>query len=234
MPAPYPCRLFLFDLDGTLIDSREDIARGVNAVLAIMELPKLAMPEVIRFVGDGMEALIERVLRDVTGAEPDEESIRIGVRLLVEEYGNHLLDTTRLYPGVRETITDLHWAKLGLVSNKPEALSRRILSLLGLADRFCSVLGGDSLPQRKPEPAPILEAVLRCNSEVGETVMVGDSPSDIVAGKRAGVITCGITSGYRTREELLATRPDVLIDHMQELLQFFCIPAVDSEPPDGS
>ncbi len=234
MPAPYPCRLFLFDLDGTLIDSREDIARGVNAVLARMGLPRLAMPEVIRFVGDGMEALMDRVLRDVTGAEPDEERIRSGVLLLLEEYGNHLLDATRLYPGVRETIADLHWAKLGLVSNKPEALTRRILSLLGLADRFCSVLGGDSLPQRKPDPAPILAAVLRCHGAVGETVMVGDSPSDIVAGKRAGVITCAITSGYRSREELSAARPDVLIDRMQELLQFFCVPAVDAEPPDGS
>jgi phosphoglycolate phosphatase len=224
MPLPYPCRLFLFDLDGTLIDSREDITRAVNAVLIKMGQPALSMAEVIRFVGDGTEALIQRVLRNTTGAEPSVDQVSAGVNLLLEEYGNHLIDSTRLYPGVRETLASLRWARLGLVSNKSEALSRRLLAAFGLAERFCMVIGGDSLPRRKPDPAPILEAMSRCHALPSETVMVGDSPTDTIAGKAAGVFTCGISGGFRSREELEAAGPDVIIEHFSELLKLFCAP----------
>jgi phosphoglycolate phosphatase len=224
MSLPRPCRLFLFDLDGTLIDSRADIARAVNAVLMKMRYPALSMADVMGFVGDGVETLVRRVLRAVTGAEPDAGQVNTGAHFLIEEYGNHLIDSTRLYPGVRETLKALHWARLGLVSNKPELLSRRILAAFGLADLFCVVLGGDSLPQRKPDPAPILAALSRCQASPAETVMVGDSPTDILAGKAAGVFTCGVSGGFRTREELQAAGCDVIIDRLDELLQHFCDP----------
>jgi phosphoglycolate phosphatase len=224
MSHPHPCRLFLFDLDGTLVDSREDIARAVNAVLVRMGKPALALAEVIRFVGDGVEILIERALREVAGVEPDSEQVRAGTSMLLKEYGNHLIESTHLYPGVRETLAGLHWARMGLVSNKPEALSRRVLAAFGLAEHFCVVLGGDSLPRRKPDPAPVLEAMSRCGALPAETVMVGDSGIDILAGKAAGTLTCGLSSGYRSRAELQAAGCDVIIDHFSELLQWFRAP----------
>jgi phosphoglycolate phosphatase len=224
MPSLHPCRLFLFDLDGTLIDSREDITRAVNTVLSQMGQRALSTAEVIRFVGDGIETLIQRVLRNAIGAEPSDDQVRAGINLLLAEYRDHLIGSTCLYPGVRETLAALRRAKLGLVTNKPEVLSRRLLDAFGLADCFCMVLGGDSLPRRKPNPAPILEAMSRCHAMPSETVMVGDSPTDIICGKAAGVFTCGISSGFRSREELEAAGPDVIVEHFSDLLKFFCVP----------
>jgi len=225
MLSPRFCRLFLFDLDGTLIDSREDIARALNAVLTRMGQRALSIPKVVRFVGDGIEALMQRALHDVMGDEPDANLVRAGVNMMIEEYGKHLLDATYLYPDVRTTLEALRWAKLGLISNKPESLSRRILSALDLAGHFSVVLGGDSMPQRKPDPAPILEAMARCDTLPCETVMVGDSRIDILAGKAAGVITCGVSCGYRGREELEAAGCDLIIDHFHELLKCFRAPS---------
>ena len=221
MSLPRPCKLFLFDLDGTLIDSREDIARAVNAMLKSMELPALSVIDVVRLVGDGMEALIQRVLRNVGDTEPDHEQVAVAMNLMIKEYGSHLIESTRLYPGVRETLEALRWARLGLVSNKPEALSRRILVEFRLADRFCAVLGGDSLPRRKPDPAPLIEAMSCCRALPSETVMVGDSPADVLAGKAAGIFTCGMAGGYRGRAELQEAGCDLIIDHFEALLTHF-------------
>jgi phosphoglycolate phosphatase len=221
MSLPRPCRLFLFDLDGTLIDSREDIARTLNAVLARVGHPPLSMSEVLRFVGDGTETLIQRALSAATCEQPDSNLVSTCVRLMLQEYETHLLDSTHLYPGVRETLDALHGSSFGLVSNKMEVLCRRILQAFDLADRFSVVLGGDSLPQRKPAPAPILEAMACCSALPSETVMVGDSRTDILAGRAAGVITCGVSCGFRGRDELQGAGCDVIIDHFSELLKHF-------------
>jgi len=224
MASTRPCRLFLFDLDGTLVDSSEDIARAVNAVLARMGRPALSKSVVLQFVGDGMESLVERVLRQSFGMAPGQEKTKAGTDLLIEEYGEHLIESSRLYPGVRETLAALRTARVGLVSNKPEALSRRVLADFGLAERFCVVLGGDSLARRKPHPDQILSALERCQATPRETVMVGDSPTDIHAGRAAGVFACGVSCGFRSREELEAVGCDVIIDHLAELLHHFSPP----------
>jgi phosphoglycolate phosphatase len=221
MPQPRNCRFFLFDLDGTLVDSRADIIRAVDAALAGMGLPSPSPSDVIRFVGDGIEPLIQRVLLQVTGCEPGREQVGEGIKRMVAEYRSHLIVSTDLYPGVRETLSSMDWASLGLISNKQEEFCKSILSHFGLADRFCAVLGGDSLARRKPDPAPLLEAMSRCNLGPTETVMVGDSPADILAGKAAGTATCGVSYGFRSREELLAAGADLVIDRFGELLQHF-------------
>ncbi len=219
-------RLFLFDLDGTLIDSKNDIAAAVNLSLERLGLPRLPEARVSQFVGDGVQKLIQRALREAMGTEAPEDQIGKGVELFLEEYGNHLLDSTRLYPGVREGLDRLYWAQFAIVTNKPEKLSRKILEALGLGHRFCTILGGDSISLRKPDPAPLREAMRRCGTTAHETVMVGDSPADIKAGQAAGVITCGIAGGFRGREALEAAGCDLIVESVSELPDHFGPPEV--------
>lgn len=220
----YPRKFFLFDLDGTLIDSRADIALSVNLALARMQLRPLDADTVIRFVGDGVESLMARALNQAAGTQPDSRMVGEAVDLLMEEYGRHLTDSTRIYPGVRKALDELSWGDFGVVSNKPENLSRRVLEALGLADRFCIVLGGDSLPARKPRPEPLLKAMQSCGASPQDTVMIGDSPTDIQAGKGACVLTCGFSGGFRSAQDLLAAGCDILISNMAELPGHFRAP----------
>jgi len=221
---PFPCRLFIFDLDGTLIDSKLDIAKAVNLTLARMNLTSLEVSRILCFVGDGMRVLIERVLQEARKSKPTSRQAAEATDLFREEYAQHLLDSTRLYEGVAETLDRLDWACLGVASNKPEDFSRRILSGLGLGSRFDIVLGGDSTPQRKPDPDPLLKVMAFCNVQSSETVMVGDSPTDILAGKAAGTFTCGISWGYRSREELEGSGCDLIVDRFADLAECFCPP----------
>jgi phosphoglycolate phosphatase len=223
-PAKYPCRLFLFDLDGTLIDSRADITHSLNLVLVRMNLHPLPDSRVLDFVGSGVQKLIERSLREVTGREPEDSRTQEGVVLFREEYGDHLLDRTCLCPHVKDALELLSWAKFAVVSNKPEGFSRRILEGLGVTKKFCVILGGDSARNRKPDPESLLKAMSLCGESPAETVMVGDSAVDIEAGQAAGVITCGVLGGFRPRGELEAAGCDLVIENLLELADHFCVP----------
>jgi phosphoglycolate phosphatase len=218
------CRLFLFDLDGTLIDSRADIAHSLNFALARLDLPPLTESQVTDLVGDGIQKLLERALRKTTGSDPTDLLTKEGIRLFREEYSSHLLDKTRLYPHVKEALDSLFWARFAVVSNKPESLSRRILEGLDIANRFTIILGGDSIQNRKPAPESLLKAMDICSALPPETAMIGDSVVDIQAGKAAGVTTCGILGGYRSEEELRATGCDLIIHDLRELVQHFSAP----------
>jgi len=230
MPFPRSCRLFLFDLDGTLIDSSEDIARALNSGLLKTGRRALALPDVIRFVGEGMDVLIRRALREVTGMEPEAQEIRTVMQVMLEEYHARPVASSRLYPGVRETLAALRWARFGLVSNKTECLCRRILEAFHLSESFCIVLGSDSLPWRKPDPAPLLKAMIHCGAQTSETVMVGDSRTDVLAGKAAGIFTCGLSCGFRGREELAVAGCDLIIDSFAQLQEYF-VPPSDHHSP---
>jgi phosphoglycolate phosphatase len=224
LSAPHPCRLFLFDLDGTLIDSRADIAHSLNLALARMGMPPLHESRIADFVGEGVQKLIERALGEIAGGEPDSILTQKGVVLFREEYGSHLLDRTCLCPGVKQALDRLHWAEFAVVSNKPEVFSRRILEGLGLGSRFRIILGGDSTQRRKPDPEALLKAMDCCKAPPSETVMVGDSAVDIEAGRAAGVVTCGVLGGFRPQEELQAAGCDCLIKNLSELAVYFCPP----------
>jgi phosphoglycolate phosphatase len=209
--------LFIFDLDGTLIDSKADIACGLNLALARMNLGPLPVSRVADFIGDGMQKLIERTLRESTGREPESDRVRECIALFSEEYELHLLDQTKLFPRVIETLDRLSWAKFAILSNKPEGFCRRILKGLGIASRFSTILGGDSTDARKPDPTGVLRAMELCEAVPSATMMVGDSPVDIEAGKAAGTFTCGVAGGFRSKEQLETAGCDLLVDDLLEL-----------------
>jgi phosphoglycolate phosphatase len=213
------CGAFLFDLDGTLIDSKADLAVSVNAALQRMGLAPVGIDRVGRFIGDGARKLMERALRESSVHEPSSAETDRGVEAFLDAYDGHLLDSTRFYPGVEEALERLGGGALAVVTNKPENMSRRIIEGLGWAGRFRAIIGGDTTPRRKPDPYPLLLALETCGVRAQEAVMVGDSPVDMVAGKAAGTLTCAVTGGYRNREELEATDPDLIIESVAELPQ---------------
>jgi phosphoglycolate phosphatase len=216
-----PCRLFLFDLDGTLIDSKADIANSVNLALAKLDLSPLPVSRIVDFVGKGVKKLLERTLREIYHREPEDGLIEQGIEFFREEYRNHLLDNTCLYRNVEEALNRLSWADLAVVSNKPERYSRPILEGLEIADRFIAILGEETTHAYKPDPAPLKVAMEFCGAVPSETVIIGDSSIDIEAGKAAGVTTCAVTGGYHSKEQLLAAGPDLIIDSLLELSSRF-------------
>jgi phosphoglycolate phosphatase len=218
---PHPCRLFLFDLDGTLIDSRADLTFSLNLALSRLNVRTLSESRIIEFVGDGVQKLLERALRESTGGEPGNALIQKGIALFREVYAHHLLDRTQLCSNAREALDRISWAKFAVVSNKPEVFSRRILEALGLEPQLCAILGGDSTQNPKPHPESLLKAMNICKAAPAETVMVGDSATDMEAGKAAGVVTCGIRGGFQPSERLEAAGCDLIIEDLIQLAENF-------------
>ena len=215
------CRLFIFDLDGTLVDSRADLITSLNLALLRLGHQSLSPGLIGGFVGDGVDKLIERALRAVTGREPESAEIRETVRVYMEEYEGRLLDKTCLRDQAMETLNALSGAELAVVTNKPEAFSRRILDGLGIGNMFSIILGGDSIERRKPAPDALLKAMEFCSAMPAETVMIGDSLMDIRAGKAANTVTCAILGGFRPDEELLASGCDYLISGLIQITDYF-------------
>ncbi|HSW38712.1 MAG TPA: HAD-IA family hydrolase [Acidobacteriota bacterium] len=216
-----PCRLFIFDLDGTLIDSREDIVCSLNLALSRMNLSTLCEERIADFVGDGVHKLVERALCEARGKAPDVSLIRQGVDLFKKEYECHLVDRTTLCHQAEEALDMLAWARFAVATNKLENFSIRILDALGIGDRFSIVIGGDSVKNRKPDPESLLKAMAFCGVLPAETVMVGDSLVDIEAGKAAGTITCGITGRFRPKNELERAGCDLIITRLPQLADYF-------------
>lgn len=202
----------LFDLDGTLVDTREDIALSVNYTRARFQKPALGLEAVTRLIGDGARQLMMEALE-----ERDEDVINRALDVFLPHYLEHCLDHARLYPGVREVLGLVSDKALAVVTNKLESHTRSMLKQLSLDGFFRVVLGGDSLPARKPSPEPLLEAAKRLGVDPGKTVIVGDSPGDIRAGKAAHMLTCAVSYGYRTVEELQSDGPDFMLNHLTEL-----------------
>ena len=203
-----------FDLDGTLIDSRHDLASAVNHVLAVFGLPGIRPKTLYGYVGDGARALVERAL----GPER-RDRLEEGVGLFMTYYGEHLLDATRPYPGMVEALDGLgaRAVALSVLTNKPVALSRAILEGLGLASRFVDIVGGDSLPVRKPDPTGLDYLRQRTGTPRERMLLVGDSGIDVQTGRAGGVTTCGVAWGLAP-EALRAAEPDILVAHPSELL----------------
>jgi phosphoglycolate phosphatase len=204
----------LFDLDGTLIDSRRDIAECVNFTLASLGEghSPLSIDVVEKMVGDGVRQLLTRAAGPL-----DEPTMTRALGIFLPYYLDHCADSTRLYPQVLETLKALGRRGLAIVTNKPMAHTEKTLKVLGLDSFFQVVLGGDSLATRKPDPGPILEALRRLGVSPDQALMVGDSPMDIQSARSAGVRVAAVTYGFRTGAELMSHSPDYLLGAFAEL-----------------
>jgi len=202
----------IFDLDGTLVDSLDDLTDATNAMLTRFGRGELTRREVRLLVGQGAKRLVERAMPDAAADEVEER-----VQLFLAYNDLHIADRTRLYPEVKETLSILGEERLlSIISNKYEAHCRKLLAVLGVAGHFGAVLGADSLPFRKPSPEPVLRLLADLEVTAAETVMVGDSINDMVAGRGAGVLTIGCTYGYGDISEL--NDADYRIDRFAELI----------------
>jgi phosphoglycolate phosphatase len=203
-----------FDLDGTLIDSRADLAAAVNHVLRAFALPELPPATLYGYVGDGARTLVERAL-----GPTHQERLRSALAAFLAYYGEHLLDATHPYPGIVDMLTALaeRGAVLSVLSNKPVVMSHAILDGLGLGARFVDVLGGDSLATRKPDPAGLEWLRSRTATPRHRMLLVGDSAIDLRTARAAEIAFVGVTWGL-TPGDLLAAAPHRLIDHPAELV----------------
>jgi phosphoglycolate phosphatase len=184
----------VFDLDGTLVDSAPDIAAAVNGLFAELSLPEVEIPAIRRMIGDGAPVLLERALLHVGAAH---KAADLMARFSVH-YGENAVRLTKVYPEVMQTLAALHDAgcRLGVCTNKPIGPTRALLAAFGLDSLIEAVIGGDSLPQRKPQPEPLLTVIRALGGTPGRAVLIGDSAVDLACADAAGVPAIIIPSGY--------------------------------------
>jgi phosphoglycolate phosphatase len=208
-------RVLIFDLDGTLIDSRLDLAHSVNAARLHLGLAPIANELVYSYVGEGAPVLIRRAL----GPLAPQEEVDRGLEFFLRYYREHQLDYTSLYAGVREALESLKaaGAQLSVLTNKPVRISHEILAGLGIKDYFDYVYGGNSFEFKKPHPVGIDTIVQDSGASREKTVMVGDSGVDVQTARNARVMACGVSYGFLP-ETLVTHPPDFMIDNMGELI----------------
>lgn len=206
--------LFIFDLDGTLIDSKLDLAHAVNATRAHIGLPPLEHALIYSYVGNGAPVLMRRSL----GPDAEEADVERALEFFLAYYSEHMLDYTVLYPGVRETLEKLDngGRRLAVLTNKPVRISAAILNGLGVGNHFFRVYGGNSFEQKKPHPIGVETLLRESGARKESALMVGDSAVDIRTARNAGIPCCGVTYGFQP-ESLQIDPPDFLIERMDHI-----------------
>jgi phosphoglycolate phosphatase len=217
---PHAMQLVIFDLDGTLIDSRLDLIHSVNAMLRHLKRPQLPGDVVASYVGDGAPMLVRRALGDPN----DERFFRSALEYFLAYYKEHKLDHTTVYDGIPEALRAMQSngtrRKMAVLSNKPVNPSRAIVDALGLGDFFVSVYGGNSFDTKKPDPRGVQTILRETGVAPDHALMVGDSSIDVLTGRNAGIATCGVTYGFAPHS-LGEVAPDVIVDSPQELGELF-------------
>jgi len=205
-------RALIFDLDGTLIDSKLDLALAVNATLEHMGRRALAHEQIYGYVGDGASMLVKRALGDGT-TDADAEA---GLSYFLSYYRAHMLDNTITYPGVREGLALLQHHPMAVLTNKPVRFSQGILDGLGIAGYFRFVYGGNSFQTKKPDPEGVNVLLRDLAVAPLEAMMIGDSAVDVRTARNAGTWACGVTYGLGA-EGLRAHPPDLMLDSLADL-----------------
>jgi phosphoglycolate phosphatase len=208
-------RAVLFDLDGTLVDSRRDIAAACNFALASVGMPPSPVDVIAEYVGDGARMLVARAL----ARAPDDAIVARALVAFQAYYADHAAVHTTWMPGAREAALALSDRPLGLVTNKPRVAALAVLDALSARALFASIVAGEDAPL-KPDPRGILAALAALEEPVkpAEAWVVGDGPQDVLAGRAAGCVTVGVRGGFASNERLEAAAPDVVLDSMHELV----------------
>jgi len=216
-------KLLIFDFDGTLIDSVPDLADATNAMLTTLGKKTYPIETIRNWIGNGSRMLVERALvgniEVATGALTKEETNH-AEQVFFEAYKNLSGSKTVAYPDVDEGLKKLHAAgyTLALVTNKPIRFVPKILQSFGWQDLFSEVMGGDSLPVKKPDPAPLLHVCASLNVSVAQAIMIGDSRNDILAGQNANMDTLGLSYGYNYGQDIRELNPTEAFDSFADLV----------------
>ena len=213
-------KLLIFDLDGTLVDSRLDLTHSVNAMLRRFGRVELPMEVVESYVGDGAPMLVRRAMGDPDDGNRNREALEY----FIQYYREHKLDNTTLYEGVLGALQAIRNGsqerRMAVLSNKPVNPSRGICDALGISPFFVQVYGGNSFPTKKPDPQGALALCSEAGVHPREAAIIGDSDIDVLTGQNAGMWTVGVNYGFMP-ERLKMTPPDVLVDAPSELSDVF-------------
>jgi phosphoglycolate phosphatase len=211
----YPADLLIFDLDGTLIESKWDIASAVNLTLTELGLPARSQEEIFGFVGDG----IKRLLRQAVG-EDNQERYAEALKVFRGHYLTHCLDCTKFYPGIETVLTHFAQKHKAVATNKSLEYTNKILGGLG-AHHFTYVVGGDDGFGLKPDPRMLQKIIDTLNVSKDRAILIGDSTNDINAGHNAGIKVCAVGYGMGDRAKMSACKPDWFIEKPEELMRLF-------------
>jgi phosphoglycolate phosphatase len=211
--------MILIDVDGTLVDSVPDLAYCVDELMKALDRPVHGEAKVRNWVGNGVERLVRRALIGQLDGEPPDADYARAYPIFLELYAENTSKRSRLYPGIREGID---WLKsqgylLGCVTNKAAQFTLPLLEDLGVRDDFAIVVSGDTLPVKKPDPAPLLHAAQHFGVTPAESLMVGDSVSDVKAARAAGFQIVCMSYGYNHGVDIRTAHPDAVIDSLVEL-----------------
>jgi phosphoglycolate phosphatase len=215
-------KVILFDLDGTLIDSAPDLASAINHMLSSLARPTFSEDIIRSWVGNGAEVLVKRGLSGQSEIDPNIDAALLAksLQIFLSFYKENLSINTQLYPNVRACLKVLkaQGYRLAIVTNKPFEFIGPILEGLQLNGLFEIMLGGDSLPKRKPDALPLLHVCQELNVSVEQCVMVGDSKNDILAAKAANMQSIGLTYGYNYGEDIGLHKPEAVFDDFADIV----------------
>jgi phosphoglycolate phosphatase len=216
-------KMVLIDVDGTLVDSVPDLAWCVDEMMRQLELPERGESSVRHWVGNGVPRLVERALTNDLDGMPDKVLYDKAYPIYLDLYAENTSKRSGLYDGVKEGLDYLQSAgyRLGCVTNKASQFTLPLLKTLGLYDLFEIVISGDTLPKKKPDPLPLLHAAEKLGVTPAESLMLGDSMSDVKAARAAGFRIVCMTYGYNHGEDIRDSNPDAVIDSMAELEGLF-------------
>jgi len=207
--------LLIFDLDGTLLDTKGDLALAVNLTLRDLGFPQKDLETIYSYIGDGVRKLLGKAIGFEAG--PEFES---AIAVFRRHYLDHLVDSTRFYPGVEEVLRHYNRKMLAIVTNKPADYTSKIMDGLGIRDYFTLIVGSVPGTRLKPDPQMIREAIEELEADAGRTLMIGDGINDILAARSAGAKSCAVGYGLTRPEKLREAGPDFFCQDIREIKEF--------------